>query len=74
VVSSVVADHLPASGGFPPHAQLFAIGCPWSRTMIDVVPILMGAAKTRALALLHDGSEAKAGLFAQLRRLAPVDE
>jgi len=67
---SVVADHLPASGGLPSNAQLFAIGCPWCRTVIDVEPILIGAAKAHSLASLHDRSEAKAGPFARLRRLA----
>ena len=66
----VVADHLPVSGGLPSNAQLFAFGCSWCRTVIDVEPILMGAAKAHSLPSLHDGSEAKAGLIARLRRLA----
>ena len=67
---SVVADHLPARGGFPPHVQLFAFGCPSCQTVIDVQPVLMGTAKTHSLASMHDGSEAGAGFFAKLRRLA----
>ena len=67
---SVVADHLPVSGGLPSNAQLFAFGCSWCRTVIDVEPVLIPAAKTHALASFHDGSEAKAGLIARLRRLA----
>ena len=70
VLSRIVADHLPASGGLPSNAQLFAFGCPWCQTVIGVEPILMGAAKAHSLASLHDGSEAKAALFARLRRLA----
>ena len=69
-LSSVVTDRLTVSGGLPSNAQLFAFGCPWCRTVINVEPILMRAAKAHSLASLHDGSEAKAGLFARLRRLA----
>jgi hypothetical protein len=66
---SVVADHLPVSSGLPPHSQLFAFGCPSCQRVIDVQPVL-GPAKAHSLASLHDGSEAKAGPFARLRRLA----
>ena len=67
---SVVADHLPARGGFPPHVQLFAFGCPSCRAVVGIELVLIPAEKTHSLASLHDGREAEVGLFARLRCLA----